>query len=152
MTTRRRFSGEFKAKVALEASSGGGDERGFAKAAGQSRGEHEAEIRDLHPKIGELTVGRDFLTKELKLVSRERRRAIIRRNHPALSLSPAGQLYTEWRCPYPLLVVFFPEVAECVRNSEEGALCSCARSVRPPQVFQSRSHLYCLTIALTRQR
>ena len=35
----------------------------FTKWAERSRGEHEAEIRDLHAKIGELTVERDFLAK-----------------------------------------------------------------------------------------
>ncbi len=28
--------------------------------------DHETEIRDLHAKIGELTVGRDFLARGLK--------------------------------------------------------------------------------------
>ncbi len=92
MSTRRRFSGEFKAKVALEALRGDktiqeiatrhkihpnqvstwkqraveGMKDVFAKGAERSRGEHEAEIRDLHAKIGELTVERDFLAKGLK--------------------------------------------------------------------------------------
>ena len=38
----------------------------FSKGAERSRGEPEPEIRDLHAKIGELTVERDFLAKELK--------------------------------------------------------------------------------------
>ena len=85
MTTRRRFSGEFKVKVALEALRGaktiqeiaarhkvpsepsqhleaagsGGDEGGLHEGAERRRGEHEAEI-------GELTVERDFLAKGLK--------------------------------------------------------------------------------------
>ena len=33
---------------------------------GRSRGDHEGEIRDLHAKIGELTVKRDSLAKGLK--------------------------------------------------------------------------------------
>ncbi len=40
---RRRFTAEFKARVALE-----------------------AKIRDLHAKIGELTVERDFFRRGLK--------------------------------------------------------------------------------------
>ena len=38
----------------------------FTKGAERSRGEHEGEMRDLHAKIGELTVERDFLAKGLK--------------------------------------------------------------------------------------
>ena len=92
MTTRRRFTGEFKAKVALEALRGDkttqeiavrhkvhpnqvstwkqraveGMKEVFTKGAERGRGEHEGEIRDLHAKIGELTVERDFLAKGLK--------------------------------------------------------------------------------------
>ena len=92
MTTRRRFTGEFKAKVALEALRGDktiqeiavqhkahpnqvstwkqraveGMKEVFSKGAERSRGDHEGEIRDLHAKIGELTVERDFLAKGLK--------------------------------------------------------------------------------------
>ena len=90
--TRRRFSGEFKAKVALEAQRGAqtlqeiaarhkihpnqvstwkqqaveGMKEVFSKGAERGRGEHEAEVRELHAKIGELTVERDFLAKGLK--------------------------------------------------------------------------------------
>ena len=38
----------------------------FTKGAERARGDHEGEIRDLHAKIGELTVERDFLAKGLK--------------------------------------------------------------------------------------
>ena len=34
--------------------------------AERTQGEHEAEVRDLHAKIGELTVERDFLARGLK--------------------------------------------------------------------------------------
>ena len=92
MSTRRRFTGEFKAKVALEALRGDktiqeiavrhkvhpnqvstwkqraveGMREVFTKGAERARGDHEGEIRDLHAKIGELTVERDFLAKGLK--------------------------------------------------------------------------------------
>ena len=92
MTARRRFTGEFKAKVALEALRGDktiqeisvrhkvhpnqvsawkqraveGMREVFTKGAERSRGDHEGEIQDLHAKIGELTVERDFLAKGLK--------------------------------------------------------------------------------------
>ena len=38
----------------------------FTNGAERSREDHEGEIRDLHAKIGELTVERDFLAKGLK--------------------------------------------------------------------------------------
>ena len=86
---RRRFAGELKAKVALEALRGG---RTLQEIAGQyqvhpnqvgawkrqaveglakvvSEGaerrarDHESEVRDLHAKIGELIVERDFLSR-----------------------------------------------------------------------------------------
>ena len=89
MSTRRRFTGEIKAKVALEALRGDktiqeiavrhkvhpnqvsvwkqraveGMREVFSKGAERSRGDHEGEIRDLHAKIGELTVERDFWPK-----------------------------------------------------------------------------------------
>ncbi len=44
MAKRRNFSAAFKARVALEAS-------------------HEAEVKELHAKIGELTIEKDFLSK-----------------------------------------------------------------------------------------
>ena len=92
MSTRRRFSGEFKAKVALEALRGDktiqeiatrhkvhpnqvsawkqraveGMKDVFSKGVERNRGDHETEIRDLHAKIGELTVERDFLARGLK--------------------------------------------------------------------------------------
>ena len=86
MSTRRRFSGDFKAKVALEVLRGDktiqeiatrhkiypnqastwkrraveGMKEVFSNGAERARGDHEAEVRDLHAKIGELTVERDF--------------------------------------------------------------------------------------------
>jgi transposase-like protein len=92
MTKRRNFTADFKAKVALEAlrgdltiqeiatrhkvhpnqvstwkrqaTDGLGDV--FSGGAERSRSEHEAEVHDLHAKIGQLTVERDFLAKGLK--------------------------------------------------------------------------------------
>ena len=92
MTTRRRFTADFKAKVALEALRGDrtiqeiavrhkvhpnqvstwkrqamdglGDV--FSNGAERAGRDHEAEVRDLHAKIGELTVERDFLARGLK--------------------------------------------------------------------------------------
>ena len=92
MTTQRRFTADFKAKVALEALRGDrtiqeiaarhkvhpnqvstwkrqamdGLGEVFSNGAEGARGEHEAEVRNLHAKIGELTVERDFLARGLK--------------------------------------------------------------------------------------
>jgi len=89
MAKRRRFSAEFKARVALEALIGDKTLAELAAkhdvhpnmiaqwkrqakeslpeifAKSKSRGEaaREVEIRELHQKIGELTVERDFLAK-----------------------------------------------------------------------------------------
>ncbi len=89
MAKRRNFSAAFKAKVALEALRGDQTLAEFAarhkvhpnlitkwkrqasegmvdvftgKPAGRD-GSHEAEIKDLHAKIGELTVEKEFLSK-----------------------------------------------------------------------------------------
>ena len=92
MTTRRRFTADFKARVALEALRGDrtvqeiatkhkvhpnqvstwkrqaveGLGAVFSNGADRAGRDHEAEVRDLHAKIGELTVGRDFLARGLK--------------------------------------------------------------------------------------
>jgi len=92
MTTRRRFTSEFKARVALEALRGDktvqeiasqykvhpnqvstwkrqaldGLSELFSNGADHERQDHETEVRDLHAKIGQLTVERDFLARGLK--------------------------------------------------------------------------------------
>ena len=92
MTTRRRFTADFKAKVALEALRGDrtiqeiagrhkvhpnqvsawkrqavdGLDAVFANGAEKASVDREAEIHDLHAKIGQLTVERDFLARGLK--------------------------------------------------------------------------------------
>ena len=89
MTKRRRFTADFKAKVALEALRGDrtiqeiatkhkvhpnqvstwkrqamdGLGEVFANGAGEAGSDHEAEVHDLHAKIGQLTVERDFLAE-----------------------------------------------------------------------------------------
>lgn len=91
MTKRRRFSEQFKAKVALEALRGDktiqeiaakhqvhpnqvsqwkrqaveGMADVFARG-GKADGPSEAEIRELHAKIGRLAVENDFLSQGLK--------------------------------------------------------------------------------------
>ena len=92
MTKRRRFNDDFKAKVALEALRGDrtiqeiasrhkvhpnqvstwkrqamdGLGAVFSNGSDKTRIDHEDEIHDLHAKIGQLTVERDFLAKGLK--------------------------------------------------------------------------------------
>ncbi len=92
MTKRRKFTAEFKAKVALEALRGDrtiqeiaarhqvhpnqvstwkrqavdGLGEVFSNGADQAHRDREAEIHDLHAKIGQLTVERDFLANGLK--------------------------------------------------------------------------------------
>ncbi len=92
MTTRRRFTAAFKARVALEALRGDkpiqeiasrhkvhanqvsawkrqavdGLDAIFSNGADKARADHEGEIHDLHAKIGQLTVERDFLARGLK--------------------------------------------------------------------------------------
>ena len=92
MTKRRRFTAEFKARVALEALRGDKaiqeiaarhkvhpnqvstwkrqamDGLGaiFSNGADKALVDREAEVQDLHAKIGQLTVERDFLARGLK--------------------------------------------------------------------------------------
>jgi transposase-like protein len=92
MTIRRRFTADFKSRVALEALRGDktiqeiaskhkvhpnqvstwkrqaveGLGAVFSNGADRAGRDHAAEVRDLHAKISELTVERDFLAKGLK--------------------------------------------------------------------------------------
>ena len=94
MTKRRRFTAGFKAKIALEALRGDrtiqeiagrhkvhpnqvsawkrlaidGLGAVFSDGADKAGADHEAEVHDLHAKIGELTVERDFLARGLARV------------------------------------------------------------------------------------
>ena len=124
MVTRRRFTADFKARVALEALRGDKtiqeiatkhkvhpnqvstwkrqaiDGLGDVFSGGADRARSDrSEIKELHAKIGELTVVNDFLARGLAM-SRGERKAMMRRDHPALSLSrprfcrSAGRLST----------------------------------------------------------
>ena len=94
MTKRRGFTPDFKAKVALEALRGDktiqqiatkhklhptqvgtwkrqamdGLGAVFANGVDKAGADHQAEVHDLHAKIGELTVERDFLAHGLARV------------------------------------------------------------------------------------
>ena len=89
MTIRRRFTADFKARVALDALHGDrtlqeiaakhkvhpnqvsswkrqaidGLGEVFSNGAERAGRDRETEVRDLHAKIGELTVERDFLAR-----------------------------------------------------------------------------------------
>src|SRR5665213_4525452 len=93
MTTRRRFGGEFKARVALDALRGDktvqeiaarhkvhpnqvstwkrqaidGLSEVFSNGADHERQDRETEVRDLHAKIRQLTMERGYLARGLKL-------------------------------------------------------------------------------------
>ena len=92
MTKRRRFTADFKARVALDALRGDrtiqeiaakhkvhpnqvsawkrqavdGLGEIFSNGASKARVDHEGEVHELHAKIGQLTVERDFLASGLK--------------------------------------------------------------------------------------
>ena len=91
-TTRRRFTADLNARVALDALRGDktiqeiatrhkvhsnqvstwkcqamdGLGAVFSNGADKGRMDHDDEVHDLHAKIGQLTVERDFLAKGLK--------------------------------------------------------------------------------------
>ena len=109
---RRRFTAEFKKKVALEAlretdtvqaiasrhevhanqagawkrQAVDGLDEVFAGGAAKGLSEHEATVRDLHAKIGELTVERDFFSARVAALSRSERMGMVEEDGP-LSLS-----------------------------------------------------------------
>ncbi len=94
MTQRRRFTADFKARVALDALRGDrtiqeisakhkvhpnqvstwkrqamdGLGAVFSNGADKARVDHDDEVHDLHAKIGQLTVERDFLARGLARV------------------------------------------------------------------------------------
>ena len=162
MSTRRRFTGEFKVKAALEALRGDktiqeiavrhkvhpnqvsawkqraveGMEEVFSKGAERSRGDHEGQTRDLHAKIGELTVERDSWQEGSSGESGERG-AMIEPCHPNLGLSrqchllcvtislhhrPKGESAENLALMRRIdeLFLMYPFQSELVRQSREG--------------------------------
>ena len=96
---RRRFTAEFKGRVALEALREPNQVSAwkrqlldaapevFARGAARKLAQqHEAKIHDLHAKIGELTVERDFLSARVEALSRADRVRMIEPDGP-LSVS-----------------------------------------------------------------
>ena len=118
MAKRRNFSAEFKARVALEALSGAytlaelakrhdvhpnmisqwkqkakenlADV--FAKKTDRSEAAREAEVKELHAKIGQLTVERDFFVQSLRPLSHDRRAGLVDRDHARLSITRQCEL------------------------------------------------------------
>ncbi len=116
MAKRRNFTDQFKAKVALEALRG--DKTVLEIAArhqlhpnqvstwepqaiegmadvfsgGKQAGPTEAEVRELHAKIGRLAVENDFFIRRAQEVSPAKKRSMIQRNHPELSISQQCRL------------------------------------------------------------
>src|SRR5674476_598817 len=112
MRTRRRFSAEFKAKVALEAIKGhqtvaelatkhelhptqiaAWKREAVEKLAkvfdekGAAREQNrDAELTKLHAKIGQLVVERDFFGQSLRSLSLDRRKTMIDPSHSRLSI------------------------------------------------------------------
>ncbi len=53
---------------------------------------HELEVEKLHAKIGQLTVERDFLAREVRKMSAPDRRGLLQRDHENLSIRRQCQL------------------------------------------------------------
>ncbi|WP_432735928.1 IS3 family transposase [Maridesulfovibrio sp. FT414] len=109
---KRTFSAEFKARVALDALSGeytltelstkyGVHANQISKWKKQAKEglvdmfsgkkntvqqDNAEQIKELHAKIGQLTVEKDFLQQAFKNLSTERRREVVDKGHPCLSI------------------------------------------------------------------
>ncbi|MBY3757268.1 IS3 family transposase [Azospirillum formosense] len=123
---RKRYSAEFKAKVALEAIRGeltvsqlvskhgvhqtlinawkkqavegmAGVFSGKAEAAETS---HQGEVEKLHAMIGQLVVERGFFAQGLRTMSVGRRRELIKPEHPSLSITRQCTLVSISRSSY----------------------------------------------------
>ncbi|WP_159006615.1 IS3 family transposase [Bradyrhizobium sp. S69] len=112
MKTRRRFTAEFKAKVALEAIKGHQTvaelatrhalhptqitawkreaieklAKVFDDKGAEVQANRDAEVTKLHAKIGQLVVERGFFGQSLRSLSLDRRKAMIEPDHPRLSI------------------------------------------------------------------
>nr|WP_244480713.1 IS3 family transposase [Mesorhizobium sp. Root157] len=126
MKTRRRFTAEFKAKVALEAIRGERTisdlatkhqlhpnqitqwkrqaienlAKAFDDKAADAQVGREAEVTKLHAKIGQLVVERDFLGQGLRSLSLDRRRMMIDPDHNRLSIRRQCELISISRASF----------------------------------------------------
>ncbi|MEZ5985235.1 MAG: IS3 family transposase [Hyphomonas sp.] len=116
MAKRRNFTDQFKAKVALEALRGDKTVQEIAAkhqlhpnqvstwkrqaiegmadvfSGGKQSGPTEAEVKELHAKIGRLAVENGFFVGRAEAMSPEKKRAMIKRDHPQLSISQQCKL------------------------------------------------------------
>nr|WP_227538428.1 IS3 family transposase [Tritonibacter mobilis] len=116
MAKRRNFTDQFKAKVALEALRGDKTVQEIAAkhqlhpnqvstwkrqaiegmadvfSGGKQSGPTEAEVKELHAKIGRLAVENDFLSEGAQKVSPAKKRSMVQRDHPKLSISQQCKL------------------------------------------------------------
>ncbi|WP_159587799.1 IS3 family transposase [Chelativorans xinjiangense] len=126
MKTRRRFSAEFKAKVALEAIRGERTiselatkhqlhpnqitqwkrqaienlAKAFDDKASDAQVSREAEVMKLHAKIGQLVVERGFFGQGLRSLSLDRRRMMIDPDHERLSIRRQCELVSIARASF----------------------------------------------------
>ncbi|TPG12868.1 IS3 family transposase [Sphingomonas koreensis] len=135
-TTRKRYTGEFKAKVALEAIRGNltlaelatrhgihptmiatwkrqaieGMAATFSGASEAAKAAGDTEIEKLHAKIGQLVVERGFFVEGVRAMSVERRRQMIGPGHAGLSIVAQCRLVSISRSSFYYAPV--PETAE----------------------------------------
>nr|WP_258051823.1 IS3 family transposase [Mesorhizobium sp. INR15] len=146
MKTRRRFTADFKAKVALEAIRGERTiselatkhqlhpnqitqwkrqaienlAKAFDDKAADAQVGREAEVTKLHAKIGQLVVERDFLGQDLRSLSLDRRRMMINPDHPRLSIRRQCELVSISRASfYRQPVDETPETLKLMRVIDE---------------------------------
>ncbi|WP_138956794.1 IS3 family transposase [Sphingomonas sp. KC8] len=125
-TTRKRYSADFKAKVALEAIRGDltlaelaakhgihhtmiaawkrqaveGMAATFSGAGETAKAATEADLDKLHAKIGQLVIERDFLGESLRSMSVARRRTMVDPAHHRLSIAAQCRLLSISRSSY----------------------------------------------------
>nr|WP_106404215.1 IS3 family transposase [Thalassovita autumnalis] len=116
MAKRRNFTDQFKAKVALEALRGDKTVQEIAAkhqlhpnqvstwkrqaidgmadvfSGGKQSGPTEADIKELHAKIGRLAVENGFFVGRAQKVSPAKKRSMVQRDHPKLSISQQCKL------------------------------------------------------------
>ncbi|XXJ20279.1 IS3 family transposase [Desulfovibrio caledoniensis] len=136
---RKRFTTEFKTRVALDALTGEltlselaskcgvhanqisqwkkqAKEQvaaGFAGKTQKAQQSDEALIKELHTKIGQLTVEKDFLQQAFAKISCERRREIVDKEHPVLSVRHQCRILKLQRSTY-----YYQPIGESPYNLE----------------------------------
>ena len=88
---RRQTRGPSEPGEHLDAAAIDGLDEVFGGSRASRQSEHEATLRDLHAKIGELTVERDFFSPRVPTLSRTERQQMVDRSG-ALSISRQCEL------------------------------------------------------------